>query len=80
MDQNPLSSRGTLLKDNTGLSLRNKPSTVTITNHRPLNHRYPTKDAGKDSRTITKEGEPKPLTLNSKREILTQWIPQQAKL
>jgi hypothetical protein len=72
MDQNHFSNGGTPLKGSTGPGLRSKPSIVTITNCQPLNHKYPTKDAGKDSGTITEKGEHKPLTFNSREEILMQ--------
>jgi hypothetical protein len=80
MDQNPLSNGETLLRDNIGLGSRNKPSITTTVNHQLQNHQYPTKDTGKDSGTTEEEGEHKPLAPNSRKEILTQWIPQQAKL
>jgi hypothetical protein len=75
MDQNPLNSGGTPLRDNIGLGSRNKPSIVTTTNHQLLNHKYLIKDTVKDSGTTEKEGEHKPLTLNSREEIPMQWIP-----
>jgi hypothetical protein len=76
MDQSPLSNGGTPLKDNTGLGSRNKPSIVITTNHQVPNHRYLTKDAGKDSGIIEEEGEHKPLAPNSREEIPMRWIPQ----
>jgi hypothetical protein len=75
MDQNPLSNGGTLPRDSTGLGLRNKPSIMIITDHQPLNHKYLTRDTSKDSGIITEEEEHKPLALNSREEILMQWIP-----
>jgi hypothetical protein len=79
MDQNPLNSGGTPLRDNIGLGSRNKPSIATTTNHQLLNHKYLIKDTVKDSGTTEEEGEHKPLTLNSREEIPMQWIPQQAR-
>jgi hypothetical protein len=78
MDQNPLSSGGTLLKDSTGLGSRNRPSIATTTNCQSPDHKYPTKDAGKDSGTTTEEGEHKPLALNFREETPMWWTPQQA--
>jgi hypothetical protein len=75
MDQNPLSSGETLLRDNIGLGSRNKPSIATTINHQLPNHKYPTRDAGKDSGIIEKEGKHKPLAPNSREEIPTRWIP-----
>ena len=74
-----MSNGGTPLRDNIGLGSRNKPFTMTTTSHQPPNHKYPTKDAGKDSRITEEEGEPKPLAPNSREEIPTRWIPQQAR-
>jgi len=76
MDQNPSSNGGTLLRDSIGLGSRNKPSTMTITNHQLPDHKYLTKDAGRDSRTTTEGEEHRPLTLNSRREIPMRWTPQ----
>jgi hypothetical protein len=42
---------------------------MTVINRQLPNHKYPTKDAGKDSGTIEEEGECKPLALNSRKEI-----------
>jgi hypothetical protein len=61
MDQNPSSNGGTPLRDSIGLGSRSKPSIVITTNHQPLNHKYPIKDAGKDSGTTQEEGERSPL-------------------
>jgi hypothetical protein len=80
MDQNPLNSGGTPHRDSTGLGLRNKPFIVTTISCQLLNHKCPTRDAGKDSGTTEEEGEHKPLTPNSREEIPTRWTPQQAKL
>jgi hypothetical protein len=76
IDQNPLNSGGTLLKGSTGPGSRNKPSITTTTNHQPPDYKYLIKDTDKDSGIITEEGEHKPLTLNSRREIPMQWTPQ----
>jgi hypothetical protein len=69
MDQNLLSNGGTPLRDSIGLGSRNKPSITTTTSHQLPNHKYLTKDAGKDSGITEEEGERKPLTLNSREEI-----------
>jgi len=79
MDQNPSSSGGTLPRDSTGLGSRNKPSIATTTNCQLLNHKYLTRDAGKDSGITTEEGECKPPIPNSRGGIPTRWILQQAK-
>jgi len=70
-----LSNGETLLNDSIGLGSRNKPSIVTTANHQLQNHKYPTKDAGKDSGTTEEEGEHKLLIPNSRGEILMRWTP-----
>jgi len=47
MDQNPLSSGGTLLRGSIGLGSKNKPSIATTTNCQPPDHKYLIKGAGK---------------------------------